>query len=147
MVLSKRFGCAVLVEIGGDLRAAGVREKPWVIAVAERAGDPGVLVTLAHGGLTTSTLLTLLVQQRFGPKLSANARLFTGLNEYPNKDLDVNRFHRRSDFLLGAGLGLDYQIQRWLGVGADYTFSDRQSNFRNFDYTDHILGVKITFSL
>ncbi|TCO47017.1 thiamine biosynthesis lipoprotein [Kribbella antiqua] len=55
MVLSKRFGCAVLVEIGGDLRAAGQREKPWVISVAERAGDPGVLVTLAHGGLTTST--------------------------------------------------------------------------------------------
>jgi thiamine biosynthesis lipoprotein len=55
LVLSKRYGCAVLVEIGGDLRAAGEAAKPWVITVAERAGDPGVLVTLAHGGLTTST--------------------------------------------------------------------------------------------
>ncbi|WP_406047715.1 FAD:protein FMN transferase [Kribbella sp. NBC_00889] len=55
LVLSKRYGCAVLVEIGGDLRAAGDPVKPWVITVAERAGDPGVLVTLAHGGLTTST--------------------------------------------------------------------------------------------
>ncbi|MFF0269509.1 FAD:protein FMN transferase [Kribbella sp. NPDC004536] len=54
-LLSKRYGCAVLVEIGGDLRAAGVPEKPWIITVAERAGEPGVLVTLAHGGLTTST--------------------------------------------------------------------------------------------
>jgi thiamine biosynthesis lipoprotein len=54
-VISKRYGCAVLVEIGGDLRAAGAPKKPWVITVAERAGDPGVLVTLAHGGLTTST--------------------------------------------------------------------------------------------
>ncbi|HZX06547.1 FAD:protein FMN transferase [Kribbella sp.] len=54
-VLSKRYGCAVLVEIGGDLRAAGVPKKPWVITVAERAGDTGVLVSLAHGGLTTST--------------------------------------------------------------------------------------------
>jgi thiamine biosynthesis lipoprotein len=54
-VLSRRYGCAVLVEIGGDLRAAGVPTKPWVITVAERAGDPGVLVTLSHGGLTTST--------------------------------------------------------------------------------------------
>ena len=54
-VLSKRYGCAVLVEIGGDLRAAGEPATPWVITVAERAGDPGVLVTLAHGGLTTST--------------------------------------------------------------------------------------------
>ncbi len=55
LVLSKRYGCAVLVEIGGDLRAAGEPAEPWVITVAERAGDPGVLVTLAHGGLTTST--------------------------------------------------------------------------------------------
>ncbi|MGZ0148178.1 FAD:protein FMN transferase [Kribbella sp. WER1] len=54
-VLSKRYGCGVLVEIGGDLRAAGAPKKPWVITVAERAGTPGVLVSLAHGGLTTST--------------------------------------------------------------------------------------------
>ena len=54
-VLSKRYGCAVLVEMGGDLRAAGRPAEPWVITVAERAGDPGVLVTLAHGGLATST--------------------------------------------------------------------------------------------
>jgi thiamine biosynthesis lipoprotein len=55
LVLSKRHGCAVLVEIGGDLRAAGTPAEPWVIEVAEREGDPGVPVTLAHGGLTTST--------------------------------------------------------------------------------------------
>ncbi len=55
LVLSKRYGCAVLVEIGGDLCAAGQPAEPWVITVAERAGDTGVLVTLAHGGLTTST--------------------------------------------------------------------------------------------
>jgi thiamine biosynthesis lipoprotein len=55
LVLSRRYGCAVLVEIGGDLRAAGTRDEPWVIDVAERAGDPGVAVTLSHGGLTTST--------------------------------------------------------------------------------------------
>ena len=55
LVLSKRYGCAVLVEIGGDLRAAGEPAEPWIVTVAERAGDPGVQVTLAHGGLTTST--------------------------------------------------------------------------------------------
>jgi FAD:protein FMN transferase len=55
LVLSKRHGCAVLVEIGGDLRAAGTPIEPWVIRVAEREGESGVAVTLAHGGLTTST--------------------------------------------------------------------------------------------
>jgi FAD:protein FMN transferase len=55
VVLSKRHGCAVLVEIGGDLRAAGTPAEPWAIRVAEREGEQGVAVTLAHGGLTTST--------------------------------------------------------------------------------------------
>jgi thiamine biosynthesis lipoprotein len=55
LVLSKRHGCAVLVEIGGDLRAAGTPVEPWVIGVAEREGDPVAKVTLSHGGLTTST--------------------------------------------------------------------------------------------
>ncbi|MDX3004426.1 FAD:protein FMN transferase [Kribbella solani] len=54
-LLSKRYGCAVLVEIGGDLRAAGAPKEPWVVTVAERCGGPGVLVTLTHGGLATST--------------------------------------------------------------------------------------------
>ena len=55
LVISKRHGCAVLVEIGGDLRAAGTPAEPWNILVAEREGEPGVAVTLSHGGLTTST--------------------------------------------------------------------------------------------
>lgn len=54
-VIAERYGCAVLVEIGGDLRAAGEPREPWVIEVAERAGDEGTAVTLAHGGLATST--------------------------------------------------------------------------------------------
>jgi hypothetical protein len=95
----------------------------------------------------TATVVTLLVQQRFGPKLTFNGRLFVGLNEYPNKDLDVDRFRRRTDWLYGGGVGVDYQIQRWLGVGADYSFAERVSNFRGFDYTDHVLGVKVTLSL
>ena len=53
--IAGRYGCAVLVEIGGDLRAAGRPDRPWLIEVAERAGDPATLVTLRHGGLTTST--------------------------------------------------------------------------------------------
>jgi FAD:protein FMN transferase len=53
--IAGRYGCAVLVEIGGDLRAAGRPDRPWLIEVAERAGGPAALVWLRHGGLTTST--------------------------------------------------------------------------------------------
>jgi hypothetical protein len=96
-----------------------------------------------------ATMATLLAQQRFGPKVTVNGRVFGGTNDYPDKSSDVTaagRFHRRSDWLMGAGFGADYQIQRWLAVGGDYSLSLRESNFDTFDYTDHVLGVKVTLS-
>ena len=95
----------------------------------------------------TATVATLLAQHSFGPKLTTNGRVFIGLNEYPNNDVDGARFHRRTDVLMGLGLGADYQIQRWLAVGADYSVSNRSSNFNGFDYTDHIIGMKVTLSI
>lgn len=53
--LAARYGCGVLVELGGDVAIAGHREGGWTLHVAERAGAPGQLVTLHHGGMTTST--------------------------------------------------------------------------------------------
>jgi hypothetical protein len=148
-----RVGYEHREEGGGRSSNAFVSSGDWTFVPTERTRFTLLTQrsfeesTFASNNTFTASLLTLLVQHRFGPKLTFNGRLFTGLNEYPNLDLDVNRFHRRSDFLLGAGLGLDYQIQRWLAVGADYTFGDRKSNFRNFDYTDHVIGVKVTLSL
>ncbi|MDQ1722941.1 MAG: FAD:protein transferase [Pseudonocardiales bacterium] len=52
--LAARYGCAVLVEIGGDLAVAGGKAD-WQVTVAERAGQPGQQVTLVAGGLATSS--------------------------------------------------------------------------------------------
>jgi thiamine biosynthesis lipoprotein len=52
--LHRRFGCDVLVEIGGDLAVAG-RLRPWQVTVAERAGRQGQQVSLHEGGLATSS--------------------------------------------------------------------------------------------
>ena len=52
----------------------------------------------------------------------------------------------RYDELAGLGVGLDYQIQRWLGIGADYTHTRRDSNFDNFDFKNDIVGAKVTLS-
>jgi FAD:protein FMN transferase len=52
--LARRYGCGVLVEIGGDLAVAGA-EQDWQVTVAERVGAAGQQVTLRGGGLATST--------------------------------------------------------------------------------------------
>ncbi len=53
--LARRYGTAVLVEVGGDLAVAGRRGVGWCIRVAEQDGHDGQLVQLSHGGLATST--------------------------------------------------------------------------------------------
>jgi thiamine biosynthesis lipoprotein len=54
-VISRRYGVAVLVELGGDIAVAGDRPNGWQIRVAEREGAHGQIVTIHRGGLTTST--------------------------------------------------------------------------------------------
>ena len=53
--LSRRYGTAVLVELGGDIALAGDPRNGWPVRVAEREHGPGQTVVLWHGGLTTST--------------------------------------------------------------------------------------------
>jgi thiamine biosynthesis lipoprotein len=53
--IAARYGCGVLVELGGDLAAAGANPAGWRVKVAEREYGDGQLVLLRHGGLTTST--------------------------------------------------------------------------------------------
>jgi FAD:protein FMN transferase len=53
--LSRRYGTAVLVELGGDIAVAGSNPDGWCVQVAEREGADGQLVLVRSGGLTTST--------------------------------------------------------------------------------------------
>jgi thiamine biosynthesis lipoprotein len=54
-VLSRRYGTAVLVELGGDVAFGGNRHPGWLLDVAEHAGGDGQQVVVTHGGLATST--------------------------------------------------------------------------------------------
>ncbi len=53
--LSRRYGTAVLVELGGDIAVAGDRPDGWCIRVAEAEGGDGQLVQVRRGGVATST--------------------------------------------------------------------------------------------
>jgi thiamine biosynthesis lipoprotein len=53
--ISRRYGIATLVELGGDIAVSGDRPGGWQIRVAEREGGHGQVVTIHRGGLTTST--------------------------------------------------------------------------------------------
>lgn len=94
-----------------------------------------------------ANMVTLGVAQQFGPKITVTARGFGGTNDYPDKAAKVNsQFAWRSDRLVGAAIGVDYQIQRWLAVGADYSHTRRDSNFNNFDFKNDVVSAKVTLS-
>jgi hypothetical protein len=52
----------------------------------------------------------------------------------------------RNDEIFGGGLAADYQVVRWLALGADYTYTQRRSSFDAFDFADHVVGFKLTLS-
>jgi hypothetical protein len=104
--------------------------------------------TFATNFFYVSTIFTLSAQHQMNSKLRLSGRVFGGTNDYPDKAAKVDSRVRdwRSDGLVGYGLGADYQIQRWLGVGLDWITTHRNSNFNNFDYMDSIVGARVTLS-
>jgi thiamine biosynthesis lipoprotein len=54
-LLQSRYDTPVLVELGGDLAVAGSPAGRWPIWVAESDGGRGQSVTIAYGGVATST--------------------------------------------------------------------------------------------
>ena len=87
---------------------------------------------------------TLGVQQQFGSKLTGTVRVGGGTNKYPTKQTVGDVTDWRSDSFFVAGAAVEYQIQPWLLVGAEYTHTFRRSNFDTFDYQDDKVVAKVT---
>jgi hypothetical protein len=52
----------------------------------------------------------------------------------------------REDTKLYGGVGVDYKIQKWLILGADYAYVNNDSNFKTYDYTENRGTVGVTAS-
>ena len=92
-----------------------------------------------------ATMATLGAEHYIMPKLRLTGRLFGGTNDYPEKAQKVDgSYVWRYDYVFGGSVGAEYDIQRWLSVGADYSETRRYSNFENLQYKDNIVGGKVT---
>jgi hypothetical protein len=92
-------------------------------------------------------LVTISAEHFLTRKLLVSGRIFGGTNEYPDKAQRVSGLYGwRYDTIVGVGLAADYQIQRWLAVGADVTHTRRDSNFDVFDFKNDVIGAKVTLS-
>ncbi len=138
-----RIGAYSGVVVGGDL-AYTPTERTRITLVVDRSVQESVFATnVAY----LSNLVTLSVEHFLTPKLLLSGRVFGGNGDYFEKASKVNgTFDWRTDWVYAYSVGVEYQIQKWLGLSADYTHARRDSNFDNFDFKDDIVGAKVTLS-
>lgn len=98
----------------------------------------------ANNDFYTSTSGTVSVSHQFTPKLGVSARAGVGYNDYPETTTVGTKTDSREDIFWGLGAGVDYNIQPWLRVGADYSFTGRDSNFNEFDFDNHTVAARVT---
>ncbi|MDO6592942.1 outer membrane beta-barrel protein [Neptuniibacter sp. 1_MG-2023] len=53
----------------------------------------------------------------------------------------------REDDMISYGLGVDYDVRRWLNFGLDYVYSERDSNQANLDYERNTIFLTVQGSL
>jgi len=84
-----------------------------------------------------STDAQLSADYAFRPRLFFLPRITAGVDEFPQRADNAGTSEKRTDFRYGFGLGIRYQIQKWLHVDANYDYTRRDSNFDQFDYADN----------
>jgi len=70
--------------------------------------------------------------------------ILSGNISYANDDYASNP---RQDDVYGAGLGVNYLLNRNVAVGLEYGYTDRNSNISGNDYTRNLIGLTLTGKL
>ncbi len=91
-----------------------------------------------------TTSATLFARHQLLPKLSVEARLAVGINNYPSKDTINGKTDRRQDTFTTAGAQINYDIQPWLRAGLEYLRIGRDSNFSPFSFVDNQITGRVT---
>ena len=71
------------------------------------------------------------------------------MNRYNQATLntDNNTTEKRQDTIYGGGLGIRYEVQKWIRFEVNYEYTGRNSNFSSFNYDDNRVWFMITFSI
>lgn len=142
---SVRFGEESTILLGGETTYRPT-ERTRLSLLSSRSIQDSIfgqrLLTITY----VSTAFTLVGEQQLGTKVRANGRVLHVTNEYPNKEVTGTEVRQRwrDDTILGWGGGIDYDIQKWLTVGAEYAHTRRDSTFSEFNYKDDKITAKLT---
>jgi len=117
-------------------------EKTDVVLLAKRGN---VETNYGDARFYTTTLTDLTVSREV-----QKVKVSLGVNyedvRYSDKAA-VTDSKKRADANLGARIGAEYNIQKWLKAECAFNYKDRSSNFNQFEYKDNVtfLGLKAMF--
>lgn len=79
-------------------------------------------------------------------KLLAKLSLYAGIN-YSKNEYNLPIGNERSDNNYLANVGLEYNIQEWLGVGVGYNYNRKDSNIGAYEFVDNqfMASVKVVY--
>lgn len=80
----------------------------------------------------------------FNNKISGDLFGYYQLNLYPSQATVDGVTDKRYDHLFGGGIGVRYDVKKWLSVEADYEYRQRESRFSTFDYIDNLFTIRGT---
>jgi polysaccharide biosynthesis protein VpsM len=85
--------------------------------------------------------------QKLTPKVSGSANAYYIRDSYRG-DITVGaKTDERKDDYYDVGAALGYAFKKWLNLSAGYNYTERHSNFEEFDYQNNTLYLSITAAL
>ena len=104
--------------------------------------------TTTNNDYYVENLASLGLTQKLLEKVTLSAGAAYYHNRYQRKtELESGKERKRRDKIFDGRVGLEYKIQEWLMVGANYKYRDRDSNASTYAYTDNqgMAYVKVAF--
>jgi len=102
----------------------------------QEAKDPS-----GNGSYIDAENIGLTWQHNWSDLVSTNVYFNQSDEEYVDSTDD------RKDTTTGYGVGVDYQVRRWLSVGVSTGYSDRDSNVSDYEFKQNITALNVQLSL
>jgi hypothetical protein len=138
-LLQKDFKDASLTDFSGFSWEAGGRWSPLTYSHVDLATSRAATDPTGLGNYIVTRQLSLLWTHDWTPRITTEASTYLADDRYNGVDRD----DKRNIF----GLKLNYKLQRWLKVGAEYNFARRDSNIESYDYTRNLFMLTMGATL
>jgi hypothetical protein len=92
-------------------------------------------------------MTNLFITYALTPKVTLTPHGFFGVDLYRESATNIDLLEKRVDYNYGGGLGIRYELQKWIRLDGNYDFSRRDSNFNSNDYDDNRVSFTLTLSM